>query len=68
MKMVPIDSDSFGDMIPLNEFVSCVKSNVFTPDDGIGHWATETEEDVDTDVLSGDPKPDWATHVMWYNK
>lgn len=41
-------------------------SPMFTRDDGVGYWATETKEDLTTDCF--DRAPDWATHVAWYNK
>ena len=43
------------------------------PDDGTGYWATATQYSWDHPVFSGKadpytPQPDWATHVVWFNK
>lgn len=64
MGMFPILE--FAELFTLEEFVSSVKYGAITSDDGIGYWATETHEDTKLDCWS--PKPDWATHVAWYNK
>lgn len=67
MKMIPIDLESFPNcLMTLEEFQSYVKCGGITDDDGIGHWATTTHED--RDFTCWHPKPEWATHVMWYNK
>jgi hypothetical protein len=57
---------SYADLMTLEEFVGCVKHGAITDDDGIGFWATETDEDIGSTCWT--PKPDWATHVAWYSK
>jgi hypothetical protein len=72
MKLVPLDE--FGDLIPINEFFDAVKHDFFIDYDGVGHWATEKEMDKDEEVYpskvvkDGYVKPEWATHVIWYNQ
>ena len=55
------------DLFTVEEFAYNVKLGAFIPSDGIGYWATETHEDDETNVFY-DSKPEWATHVAWYNK
>ena len=38
---------------------------MLTSDDGSGVWATQTHK---SDVSTSVDKPEWATHVVWYNK
>lgn len=51
----------YGDLFLAEEFdpVCC------SPWDGSGYWATATEMSG-LDVFG--PRPDWATHVMWFSK
>jgi hypothetical protein len=53
----------YADMIPLEQWE---ESSAFYSDDGSGYWATETHES-NWSVFSVD-KPEWATHIAWYNK
>lgn len=57
MKPIP----DYGDLFLEEEF----DPTFCSPWDGSGYWATATEMS-DLDVFS--PRPDWATHVMWFNK
>lgn len=69
MKMVP--HEDYGDLMTSKEFASSVKSSFFTSWDGSGYWATITEMDRESPVFVDDKftkKPEWATHVMWFNK
>lgn len=36
-----------------------------TADDGTGYWATATHK---SELSIYSPQPDWATHVVWYNR
>ena len=60
--------------MPWEEFVSCCETNALTDDDGHGELAT-TDHHVSNvrihprDAINeGYVRPDWATHVCWYNK
>ena len=57
----------YGELITMEEWLNAVKGGWFIPYDGSGHWATATNMDSSSDVWSGDP-PEWATHVMWFNR
>jgi hypothetical protein len=54
-----IKHTKYGDLFPATEF------DGFMSDDGSGVWATEN---LQSNVSVWEDKPDWATHVMWYNK
>mgnify|MGYP001250097380 CR=1 FL=1 len=54
-----------GDIFKLKDWDDYVKMGAFIPDDGDGYWATEKEYAY---ISAWDPKPDWATHVVWFNK
>jgi hypothetical protein len=47
------------------EFLEMSLDGSITPDDGIGYWSTNFEV---SNVNCFSQKPDWATHVCWYNK
>ena len=62
-----------GDLISWPDFLQNCKDRSFIDYDGHGNWATETEHGKSiiypSEVLKGlITKPDWATHVMWYNR
>lgn len=65
MNMQPIPK--YGDLITIEEFKQCVQCGAFIPYDGDGCYATETRMDDDSNVWMDDA-PDWATHVMWFNR
>jgi hypothetical protein len=60
--------------MPWGEFVDCCRSNAFTDDDGHGELATDDHHVSNIRVYpseaigDGYVRPDWATHVVWYNK
>ena len=56
----------YGDLYDLNEWDLMVESGAIISDDGSGVWATATEQS-DMSVWEGGT-PEWATHVMWFNK
>lgn len=64
-KLTPIDLET-GELLTAEEFRANVNCHAITPDDGIGYWATATHEDEN--AVCWNPRPFWATHVMWYNK
>lgn len=58
--------DDYGDIMPIAEFVECVKCGGFIPYDGSGNWATETQ--ISDQSVWETKAPEWATHVAWYNR
>ncbi len=64
MKMVP--NPDYGDKMSVADWWDQVKCGCFNEYDGSGHYATDTEMDRDSDCFA--QAPDWATHVMWFNK
>lgn len=68
MHMFPGDSDEideFEEIYPIEEFEQALIYNAFTPEDGSGVYIINGEK---TEVGCFDPKPEGATHVVWYNK
>lgn len=61
-----VDHPYYGDVMKASVWEEQVRNGMFTPDDGIGYWATETKMRPDTDCFDG--CPEWATHVVWFNK
>jgi hypothetical protein len=47
------------------EFIHSEAVGALTCDDGDGVWATATKR---SDISTNLPKPDWATHVLWFNR
>lgn len=61
-----------GDLYTVDEFYELARIGVVGPYDGSGDWcrfspAGEMEISAEPTNVFG-PKPEWATHVMWYNK
>lgn len=56
----------YGDLFTVAEFANDVKHGMFIPDDGSGYWATATQ--MSRLSVWRHEKPDWATHVAWFNK
>lgn len=54
-----------GDLLTVEEFNKHLDKGSIICDDGDGYWATETKKS-DESVWIVD-KPEWATHVIWYN-
>jgi len=64
------DFPSYGDLLTLEEFRSCLRSGVIISSDGCGYYATAGQESsipvcFDADYVI---EPPGLTHVMWYNK
>ena len=64
-EMRPVDKH-YCDFMTVEEWEEACESGCFISDDGSGHWATATQESY-LSVWSVE-KPEWATHVAWYNK
>ncbi len=59
------DFPEYGDVFTLEDWDKSVVAGAFIPDDGDGYWATEKQY---AHISVWDTKPDWATHVVWFNK
>lgn len=58
---------NLGDVMTAEDWEDAVNDGAFIHSDGCGNWATaEGYSDDDNDVFG--PKPEWATHVAWFNK
>lgn len=64
------DADKSDAHMAWSEFVGGVISGGFTDDDGHGVYATATHRSKITVVPSqvNLKRPEWATHVLWFNK
>lgn len=73
-QLIPTKEMVNGCYMPWEEFVACCESNAFTNDDGFGELATTDHHVSNIRVYPSDAldknyvRPDWATHVNWYNK
>lgn len=60
--------------MPWAEFVASCRANAFIDDDGFAELATEDHHVSDVRLYPSDAiredykRPDWATHVCWYNR
>ncbi len=65
--------DRGGDCMTMAKWIVCVRSGGFIDYDGFGELASENQVS-DLQVSPSDitalklPMPDWATHVIWYNR
>lgn len=63
----PIPKSEDGDYMTMEDFVQCVKSGLFTADDGSAYYASETEiyrgSYVDLENILTK-----HSHVVWFNK
>jgi hypothetical protein len=67
-----LDGDLY-DLMPLNRFLEDCWSRELIDYDGNGYYATATEVSkikvVPSDITkAGKTPPEWATHVVWYNR
>lgn len=73
IKFSPFDELDKSCKQKLEDFKRDAEFGIFTDDDGFGLYATDTEVsnreiefwDFDEDNYN---VPEWATHVVWYNK
>jgi hypothetical protein len=64
IELIPIRE--YTELFTIKEFAEDVKLGCLIPYDGDGYWATETQQ---SHLCVWDtPKPEWATHVAWYNR
>lgn len=70
--MDPIVWESFpdyGDLMSVDEFAQSVEDGSFIDYDGYGYWAVADKmSDVVVRPSTVDDKPEWATHVIWFNR
>ena len=69
LKFEPIPN--YGDHMTWQAFLECVESKVFLDYDGHGDLATATQcsnRTISPSQVKDFKKPDWCTHVVWYNK
>ena len=69
--------DNIGDLMSIDVWIECVKEGGFIDYDGYGYLCTEEKQSnieiipSQIDRKSENPKdwiPEWATHIMWYNR
>lgn len=69
-KLEPIDPE-LGDHMSWADFIQYTEGGDFNDDDGCADLATETHVStisVSCSSVKTFKKPEWATHVVWYNK
>ena len=67
--MTLTNPNTFGDLIPLDEFRDCVEGGGFTDYDGVGYPANRTHHSNESvDLESLDKFPPEVTHILWFNK
>jgi len=62
----------YGNLFTLEDFKSLVTNGLITDYDGAGHFATENEmirgrTPLPASLLIAEV-PEWATHIVWFNK
>ncbi len=73
MKVIfrPLNSFDKSCKCTLEEFKEEAKTGMYTDDDGHGVYATDTQRSniyIDFHDILYDEVPEWATHVLWFNK
>lgn len=64
-RLEPHDTEG-SDVFTAEEFAGLRAVGAIIPDDGCGYWAT-ADGFSDFHNCFG-PKPEWATHVAWFNR
>lgn len=59
-------NDKDADLFTLADWGKLLQARAVSPDDGIGFWATSDAHWRESVWRS--PTPDYATHVLWFNK
>ncbi len=64
------DFAGYGELMTLEEFRGCLRDGAISSSDGVGYYATATQESSVPVVFDADYviEPPGLTHVMWYNK
>lgn len=69
-----LDPNDIGDLMTYERWTECVESGGFIDYDGWGYYATRKGCDRRNQLRPSqykkgeNPKPLWATHVLWFNK
>lgn len=63
LKKIP----DYAEIMTAEEWEKAVEAGAYIPYDGSGYWAIK-DKGMDTNTYCFGPKPDWATHVAWFNK
>lgn len=56
----------YADVMSSEVWDMCVSVGAFIPDDGSGYWCKNDK--YESNVSCWSPRPEWATHVAWYNR
>ena len=65
--MQTIKVPHYADLYTAGEWARDVELGALTPYDGSGYWASAAGFfDMTSDAF--DDRPEWATHVAWFNK
>ena len=63
---------NYGDLIPVEDFIEAVTVGAFIDYDGHGYWANKEGHETSVEVRPSTVRkmlpPDWATHVLWFNR
>lgn len=61
----PLEADDMDDLMTIADYIEAVDRGFLSSDDGSGYWATATGK---SSISVNRKQPEWATHVMWFNK
>jgi hypothetical protein len=76
MSVTPLkfeELEDIGDLMTVKEWLDSVACHAFIDYDGHGYWATATKQS-NASVCPSDitdkklVPPEWATHIVWYNR
>ena len=57
---------NYGEVLLISSFNECLKQGIITEDDGNAYWAIKHKRSY-FDAFNI-PKPEWATHVVYFGK
>lgn len=63
--------NEWGDLMTLQDFLGCVECGAFIDYDGYGELATATTVsniEISPSEVKRFEFPEWATHILWYNR
>lgn len=65
------DGDCEGDIMPVADYLKCVKNHFFIDYDGSGHPMKNGKINRGIDIIPSQGSsriPEDATHIIWYNR
>ncbi len=67
---IPEPIPSYGDLMTVSEFREHCESGMFIDYDGHGYPATEKQMDGGVTIRPSSRTliPEWATHIVWFNR